>query len=410
MTSPATSAAPSSTTTPATAFFPFSLWRLSQFLRSRKPRPRESYATISPGRRVWLRFKSNRLGYWSLIIFLTVYGLSLFGEIISNDRPLVVRYEKQWYFPLFKDYPETVFGGDLPIRTDFNDPVIKQNLNQPGVFLIKPLNLYYHNTLNYFSSGHHNPGPPSSENWLGTDISGYDVGARLLYGFRISVTFALVLTVVGTIFGVIIGALQGYFAGKLDLFAQRLIEIWGSMPELYLLIIFVSIFEPTFFLLFILQSLFSWIGLSDYMRTEFLRNRQLEFVKAAHAMGLSHGQIIWRHILPNSLTPVITFLPFRMSGSIMALASLDFLGLGVGAHAPSLGQLLQQGKSNLDAWWISLGAFTVLVSTLLLLTFMGEALRNALDIRMADDFHDDDVTDEENVDAAPRVAPQLEPA
>ncbi len=396
----------SAPTTTSITGFPLRLRYLWQSLRRRETPP-ETDATISPSRRIWLRFKSNRLGYWSLIIFLFLYGISLCGELISNDRPLVVHYEQQWYFPLFKDYPETVFGGDLPIKTDFNDPVIKQNLNRPGVFVIAPLNLYYYNTLNYFSSGHHNPGPPSRENWLGTDISGYDLTARLLYGFRVSVTFGLVLTLVGTVFGIIIGAVQGYFAGKLDLFAQRLIEIWGSMPELYLLIIFVSIFEPSLLLLFILLSLFSWIGLSDYMRTEFLRNRQLEFVKAAQTMGLSHGQIIWRHILPNSLTPVITFLPFRMSGSIMALASLDFLGLGVGAHSPSLGQLLQQGKSNLDAWWISLGAFTVLVSTLLLLTFMGEALRNALDIRIADNLHDD-VPDEEEADVAPVAALQLE--
>jgi microcin C transport system permease protein len=338
---------------------------------------------ISPRRRIWLRFKRNRLGYWSLIIFSSLYLLSLFGEFISNDKPLVIHHNQQWYFPLFKDYPETEFGGNLPIFADYNDPYIRKLLKDNDSFAIYPLNPFYYNTLNYYSDERHYPGPPNSENLLGTDVAGYDITARLIYGFRTSVTFGLGLTIVGTILGVIIGAVQGYFAGKVDLISQRLIEIWGSMPELYLLIIFSSLFEPSLLLLFVLLSLFGWIFLSDYVRAEFLRNRQLEYVKAAKAMGLSHAQIIWRHILPNSLTPVITFLPFRMSAAIMALASLDFLGLGVQAPAPSLGQLLLQGKENLDAWWIAVAAFTVLVSTLLLLTFMGEALRNAIDTRMS---------------------------
>jgi microcin C transport system permease protein len=251
----------------------------------------------------------------------------------------------------------------------------------PGNFAISALNPYYYDTLNYFSNTPHYPGRPSRENWLGTDIAGYDITARLLYSFRTSVSFALGLTLVGGVFGIFIGAVQGYFAGKVDLICQRLIEVWGSMPELYILMIFTTMFEPTLLLLFLLLSLFSWIHLSDYVRAEFLRNRQLEYVKAARAMGLSSAQIIWRHILPNSLTPVITFLPFRMTAAIMALASLDFLGLGVTAPAPSLGQLLLQGKQNLDAWWISLSAFGVLVLTLLLLTFMGEALREARNSR-----------------------------
>ncbi|OZY85626.1 peptide ABC transporter permease [Cellvibrio mixtus] len=339
---------------------------------------------VSPRRRIWLRFKRNRLGYWSLIIFSSLYLLSLLGEFISNDKPLVIHHEQEWYFPLFKDYPETVFGGKLPIFTDYNDPYIRKLLADNSSFAIYPPNPFYYDTLNYYSDTRHYPGPPDEQNLLGTDIAGYDIVARLIYGFRTSVTFGLGLTIVGTILGVIIGAAQGYFAGKVDLITQRVIEIWGSMPELYLLIIFSSLFEPSLLLLFVLLSLFGWIFLSDYVRAEFLRNRQLEYVKAAKAMGLSHIQIIWRHILPNSLTPVITFLPFRMSAAIMALASLDFLGLGVQAPAPSLGQLLLQGKENLDAWWIAVAAFTVLVSTLLLLTFMGEALRNAIDTRMSD--------------------------
>ena len=317
-------------------------------------------------------------------MFLGLYAASLAGELISNDRPLLVRYEGQWHFPLLRDYPESVFGGELPIATDYNDPFIRAQLARPGNFVLYTLNPYYYDTLAYHTDAAHHPGPPGPDNLLGTDIAGYDIAARLIYGFRTSVTFGLALTVVGTLLGVAIGALQGYFAGKVDLIGQRLIEIWGSMPELYLLIIFASMFEPSLLLLFVLLSLFGWIYLSDYVRAEFLRNRQLEYVKAARAMGLSHGQIIWRHILPNSLTPVITFLPFRMSAAIMALASLDFLGLGVEAPAPSLGQLLLQGKENLDAWWIAVSAFGVLVLTLLLLTFMGEALRNALDTRLAD--------------------------
>lgn len=338
----------------------------------------------SPRQRIWQRFKRNRLGYWSLIIFSSLYALSLLAEFISNDKPLLIYHQSSFYFPLFNDYPETTFGGKLPIFTDYNDPHMRELLaEQDSVVLYAP-NPFYYNTLNYYSDTHHYPGPPNSENILGTDIAGYDILARLIYGFRTSVTFGLGLTLVGTILGVVIGALQGYFAGKVDLVTQRLIEIWGSMPELYLLIIFSSLFEPSLILLFVLLSLFGWIFLSDYVRAEFLRNRQLEYVKAARAMGLSHVQIIWRHILPNSLTPVITFLPFRMSAAIMALASLDFLGLGVQAPAPSLGQLLLQGKENLDAWWIAVAAFAVLVSTLLLLTFMGEALRNAIDTRIAD--------------------------
>lgn len=339
---------------------------------------------ISPGSRIWQRFKRHKVGYYSLIIFLVLYGVSLIGEVLSNDRPLLAYYQGQWYFPLLHDYPESTFGGELPGTTDYHDPFIREQLSAEGNFAVYAPNPYYYDTLNYFSAAEHYPGPPSHENWLGTDAAGYDMTARLLYGFRISVSFALGLTLVGTLLGIFIGAIQGYFAGKVDLFGQRLIEIWSSMPELYLLIIFAAMFEPSFFLLFVLLSLFGWINLADYVRVEFLRNRQLQYIKAARAMGLSHAQIIWRHILPNSLTPVITFLPFRMSAAIMALASLDFLGLGVSAPAPSLGNLLSQGKNNLDAWWISLATFTVLMLTLLLLTFIGEALRDALDTRMTD--------------------------
>lgn len=341
-------------------------------------------ASLSPGRRIWLRFRSHRLGYASLVLFLALYVGSLFGEFIANDRPLVVRYEQQWYFPLFNDYPETTFGGSLPIEADYLDPVVREKFERPGNFAIYPLNRYYYDTLNYYAEEPYFPAPPSAENWLGTDIAGYDIVSRVLYGFRSSVTFAIALTAACTLIGILVGALQGFYAGKVDLFTQRLIEVLVSMPELYLLIIFASIFEHSFLLLFALLTLFGWTLLSDYVRAEFLRNRQQEYVKAARAMGLSNWQIIHRHVLPNSLTPVITFLPFRMSAAIMALASLDFLGLGVTAPAPSLGQLLSQGKANLDAWWITAAAFATLSTTILLLTFMGDALRNSLDNRISD--------------------------
>ena len=342
-----------------------------------------SAASLSPSRRAWLRFKRNRLGYWSLLAFCVLFVLSMGAELISNDKPLLARYEGHWYLPIVQNLPETTFGGDFDTPTDYLDPFIQQQFKRPGNFAIYPLNPYHHSTINYFAK-EPNPSAPSADNWLGTDDRGRDLLARLLYGFRISVLFALALTVLGVFLGVLTGALQGYFGGKTDLWFQRFIEIWGSMPELYLLIIFSAMFDPSIALLLILLSLFGWMGLSDYVRAEFLRNRQLDYVRAARAMGLSSGQIIWRHILPNSLTPVVTFLPFRMSAAILALTSLDFLGLGVPPGTPSLGELLAQGKNNLDAWWISLSTFAVLVVTLLLLTFMGDALRDALDPRKAD--------------------------
>ena len=338
---------------------------------------------LSPSRRAWLRFKRNRLGYVSLIAFCVLVVASLFAEVLSNDRPLLVRYEGQFYTPLVHDYPETVFGGDFETPTDYLDPYIRERLSAGDNWVIYPLNPYGPKTLNYFAK-EPNPSAPSRDNWLGTDDRGRDLLAQLIYGFRVSVLFALALTVIGVLLGVAAGAVQGYFGGRTDLAFQRFIEIWGSMPELYLLIIFSAVFAPSVALLLVLLSLFGWMGLSDYVRAEFLRNRQLDYVRAARAMGLTNGQIIWRHILPNSLTPVVTFLPFRMSASILALTSLDFLGLGVPPGTPSLGELLSQGKNNIDAWWISLSTFGVLVVTLLLLTFMGDALRDALDPRKAE--------------------------
>lgn len=337
----------------------------------------------SPSHRAWLRFRRNRLGFYSLVLFCALFVMSLFAELVCNDKPLLASYEGSWYVPMVQSLPETNFGGDFDTRTDFLDPFIQAQFAKPGNWAIYPLNPYHYDTLNYFAKAP-NPAPPSAENWLGTDDRGRDVLARLLYGFRLSVLFALALTIFGTVLGVFTGAIQGFFGGVTDLGVQRFIEIWSAMPELYLLIIFSAVFDPSIGLLLILLGLFGWMGLSDYVRAEFLRNRQLDYVRSARALGLSNSQIIWRHVLPNSLTPVVTFLPFRMSAAILALTSLDFLGLGVLPGTPSLGELLAQGKNNIDAWWISISTFAVLVITLMLLTFMGDALRDALDPRKAD--------------------------
>jgi len=336
--------------------------------------------SLPPLKRAWLRFRSNRLGFYSAVLFAVMFFVSLFAEVISNDKPLLAGYKGNWYVPIIQTIPETAFGGDFDTPTDFLDPFIQAEFDKQGNWAIYTLNPYHHSTLNYFAKTPH-PAPPSSDNWLGTDDRGRDVVARLLYGFRISVLFALALTIFGTVIGVLTGAIQGFLGGKVDLAMQRFIEIWSAMPELYLLIIFSAVFDPSISLLLILLGLFGWMGLSDYVRAEFLRNRQLDYVRAARALGLSNWDIIKSHVLPNSLTPVVTFLPFRMSAAILALTSLDFLGLGVPPGTPSLGELLSQGKSNIDAWWISLSTFGVLVVTLMLLTFMGDALRDALDPR-----------------------------
>jgi microcin C transport system permease protein len=335
--------------------------------------------SLSPNQRAWARFKRNRLGYISLLVFVALLAIATLAEVFSNDRPLVARYQGEWFFPILNNQPETRFGGDFKTQTDWHDPFIRQVFARDGNFALFTLNAYAGNTVNYFNKVPA-PAPPSGENWLGTDEAGRDMLARLVYGFRVSIWFGLALTTAGVLLGILMGALQGYFGGRVDLATQRLIEIWNAIPELYVLIIIASIFEPSMLLLLVVFALFGWIGLSDYVRAEFLRNRNLEFVKAARAMGLSNAQMIWRHLMPNSMTPVITFLPFRMSAAILFLAALDFLGLGV-TTLPSLGDLLRQGKDNLDAWWISVPTFIVLVLTLLLLTFIGDALRDAFDTR-----------------------------
>jgi microcin C transport system permease protein len=345
--------------------------------------PTRVSSSNNPAARAWRRFRRNRLGFFSLVVFCTLVVLSLFAEVISNDRPLVVHYGGEYYWPLFHEYSDKAFGGDFPGPADYTDPYIHDKITSGGNWALYTLNKYGPETISY-SSKLPFPSPPSADNLLGTDERGRDMLALLIYAFRLNVLFGLVLMAIGVVVGVITGAIQGYFGGKTDLAFQRFIEIWSSMPELYLLIIFSAIFAPSVALLVVLLSLFGWMGLSDYVRAEFLRNRQMDYVRAARALGVGNRRIMWRHILPNSMTPVVTFLPFRMSAAILALTSLDFLGLGVPPGTPSLGELLSQGKVNIDAWWISIETFAVLVITLMLLTFMGDALRDALDPRKAD--------------------------
>lgn len=337
-------------------------------------------AILTPRQRAWRRFAGNRRGWWSLWIFLALFGLSLFAELLSNDKPIVAHYQGEYYFPLWHTYPETTFGGDFRSPTDYLDPFIRQQLSRDGNWALYPPNPYRFDTLNYFAQAA-NPAPPSADNLLGTDDRGRDVLARLVYGFRDSLLFALALTAVTTAIGVLAGAVQGYFGGKVDLVMQRFLEIWGGLPELYLLIILSSFFNPGLLVLLVILALFGWMGLSDYVRAEFLKNRQADYVLAAKSMGVGNRTIMWRHILPNSLTPVLAFLPFRISGAVLALTSLDFLGLGVPAAQASLGELLAQGKDNLDAWWIGLSAVCALTIMLLLLVMIGEGLRQAFDVR-----------------------------
>lgn len=324
-------------------------------------------------------FKQQKKAYAVLHIFLILFLISLLAPLWCNDKPLVIHYQNNHYFPLLKDYYETQFGGDFETPADYLDPYIHQNITSNGNWAIYLPNPYNDRTLNDFDAVP-NPAPPSKQHWLGTDDVGHDVLARLVYGFRNSVLFALVLTFFATALGIFFGAIQGFFGGKVDLIIQRLSEIWGGLPELYLLIILTSFFTPSLILLLILLTLFSWMGLADYVRAEFLKNRQQDYVMAARSMGVSSWRIMWRHILPNSLTPVLAFLPFRISGAVLALTSLDFLGLGIPNNRAGLGNLLAQGKDNLDAWWITLPTFIVLTVMLFLLVIIGEGIRQSLDV------------------------------
>jgi microcin C transport system permease protein len=323
-------------------------------------------------------FKANRRGFWSLWIFLVLFVTSLFAEFIANDRPLVVDYAGHLYFPVLRDYPETTYGGFFPTETDYRDPVVKEEIDAKG-WMVWPLIPFSYTTITNAPGPF--PAPPSATDWLGTDDQGRDVLARLIYGFRVSVLFGLTLTIASSIIGVAAGAVQGYFGGLVDLGFQRFIEIWDGLPVLYLLIILATFVEPNFWWLLGLMLLFSWTALVGVVRAEFLRARNFDYVRAARALGVSDPVIIWRHVLPNATVATITFMPFILNGSITTLTSLDFLGFGLPPGSASLGELLAQGKANLQAPWLGITAFVVLALMLSLLIFIGEAVRDAFDPR-----------------------------
>lgn len=331
-------------------------------------------------RRKWKAFRRNRRGYYSLILLGSLLVMSLFAELYANSKPLLVYYRGEFYFPMITVYPETTFGGDYETEADYQDPYVRDLLAEGDNYAWYAPIRWDYKTINQ-NLEHPAPAPPNSANWLGTDDRGRDVLARLIYGFRISMFFGLVLAVIGTAIGILVGAFQGFLGGWVDLFGQRGIEIWASMPELYLLIILSVSFTPSIPMLIAILSLFGWIGLSIFVRAEFLRARNFDYVKAARAMGVGNWTIIRKHILPNTLVPVVTFFPFRVSGAIIGLTSLDFLNLGVPSPTPSLGELLRQAKANVDAPWLSLTTFFVLVLTVVLINFIGEGLLQAFDPR-----------------------------
>lgn len=325
------------------------------------------------------KFRANRRGYWSLWIFLFLFVFSLGAEFIANDKPLLVYYDSSFYFPVFKEYPETTFGGLFQTETEYRDPYVQELIKEKG-WMLWPSIRYSYDTINY-NLDVPAPAPPSSENWLGTDDHGRDVLARLIYGFRVSVLFGLALTFFSSIIGVVVGAFQGYYGGKIDILGQRFIEIWSGLPVLFLLIILSSFVQPNFWWLLGIMLLFSWMALVDLVRAEFLRGRNLEYVRAAKALGLGDLAIMFKHVLPNAMVATITFLPFILNGSITTLTSLDFLGFGLPVGSASLGELLAQGKANLHAPWIGISAFATLSIMLSLLVFIGEAARDAFDPR-----------------------------
>jgi microcin C transport system permease protein len=326
-------------------------------------------------------FRASRRGYWSLWIFTALFGLSLCAEVIANDRPLVVRYDGRWHVPVLVSYPETAFGGVLPTAAVYRDPEVRGLITAKGWMLWPPIR-YSYDTINYGLTVPA-PAPPSRENWLGTDDQGRDLLARLIYSFRISVLFGLTLTLLSSIVGIAAGAVQGYWGGWVDLLFQRGIEIWSGLPVLYLLIILASLVEPTFWWLLGLMLLFSWLALVGVVRAEFLRARNFDYVRAARALGVRPAVIMVRHVLPNAMVATLTFMPFILNGSITTLTSLDFLGFGMPPGSPSLGEILAQGKANLQAPWIGITGFVVLAVMLSLLVFVGEAVRNAFDPRKA---------------------------
>lgn len=324
-------------------------------------------------------FKSNRRGYYSFWFFLLLFVISLFSEILANDKPILVRYDNQFYFPLLSSYAETTFGGEFEIEADYTDPFIRELIREKGWLILPPIP-YSYQTIDY-DLAVSAPSPPDRNHWLGTDDQGRDLVARVLYGFRISVLFGLLLTFFSSIFGIAVGAIQGYFGGLIDLLGQRVIEIWSGLPALYILIIMASVIEPGFFSLLIIMLFFSWMALIGVVRAEFLRARNFEYVQAARALGVKNSIIIIRHVLPNAMVATFTFLPFIVGGSVTTLTSLDFLGFGLPPGAPSLGEMLNQGKNNLQAPWIGFTSFVTLSVLLSLLVFIGEAVRDAFDPR-----------------------------
>ncbi|MDY4841448.1 MAG: ABC transporter permease [Alphaproteobacteria bacterium] len=324
-------------------------------------------------------FQRNRRAVLSFKIFWVVFVLSLFSELICNDKPLILKYNNQLYFPVLNSYTDADFGGDFPTPADYKDKYLLENIEKDG-WIVWPVLPFSFNTVDY-ELDVPTPAAPSRQHWLGTDDEGRDIVARILYGIRLSVVFAFLLTLISSAIGIAAGAVQGYFGGKTDLFMQRILEIWEALPQLFVLIIVASIFTPTFFSLLFILIFFSWMSLTGVVRAEFLRARNLEFVLAAKALGVSNWRIIYRHILPNAIIATITFVPFIMSGAIVSLTALDFLGFGLPYDYPSLGDLVRQGKDNLQAPWIGISIFIVLSSLLTLLIFIGEGVRDAFDAR-----------------------------
>ena len=325
------------------------------------------------------RFKQNKRALYALIIFAICFAVSLFANFIANDKPLILEYKGKYYFPIFQTYTDKDFGGDFPTPADYKDPFIIQNIQQNG-WMLMPIIPFSFNTVDY-DLNVPTPSAPSVRHWLGTDDEGRDIVARILYGFRLSVIFSVLLTGISSVIGIIAGAIQGYFGGKIDLFFQSFMEIWETLPQLFIIIIIASIFMPSFWSLLIILIAFSWLSLTGLVRAEFLRTRNMEYVKAAKSMGASDWRIIFRHILPNAVVASITYIPFLLAEGITALTALDFLGLGLPAEYPSLGDLVRQGKDNLQAPWIGLSIFIVLSTLLSLLIFMGEGIRDAFDTR-----------------------------
>lgn len=330
--------------------------------------------------RRWQHFKNHKRGFYSLWIFGFLLLLTLGSELIANDKPLLIHFKHQWLAPLLFDYPETRFGGNFETTADYRDEYVQQLIQQDGFMLWPPIRFRY-DSINY-QLQQPAPSPPDQTNWLGTDDQGRDVLARVLYGFRISVWFGLLLTFFSSLIGIVLGAVQGYYGGKLDLFLQRFIEIWSSLPLLFILIILSSLVQPNFLWLLLIMLLFSWTQLIDVVRAEFLRGRNLDYVRAAKALGASDSHIMFKHILPNALVSTLTFLPFILNAAITTLTSLDFLGFGLPPGSPSLGELLSQGKNNLHAPWLGISAFVSLAALLSLLVFIGEAARDAFDPRV----------------------------